>query len=106
MKADVLRGHLEALVLAVLDEQPRHGYAIIEALRARSGGQLDIPSGTVYPALRRLESAGYLTSGWSVIQGRRRRTYALSSTGRRALERQRQEWVAFSSVVNAVLRPT
>lgn len=105
MKADVLRGHLEALILAVVDEQPLHGYAIIEALRARSGGQLDVPSGTVYPALRRLESAGYLTSGWSASGGRRRRTYALSASGRRALVAQRQEWVAFSTVVNAVLNP-
>ena len=65
MKADALRGHLESLILAVVDDQPLHGYGIIEALRSRSGGQLDVPSGTVYPALRRLESAGYLTSGWS-----------------------------------------
>lgn len=105
MKADALRGHLDSLVLAVVDEKPLHGYAIIEELRARSGGQLDIPSGTVYPALRRLESAGYLTSGWSTSSGRRRRTYYLSAAGRRSLATQRQEWVAFSAVVNTVLGP-
>jgi DNA-binding PadR family transcriptional regulator len=105
MKADALRGHLDSLILAVVDEQPLHGYAIIEALRARSGGQLDIPSGTVYPALRRLESAGYLTSGWSAEGGRRRRTYALSASGHRALATQRQEWTAFSTVIDTVLRP-
>ena len=106
MKADALRGHLESLILAVVDDQPLHGYAIIEALRARSGGQLDLPSGTVYPALRRLEAAGYLTSGWSSGGGRKRRTYTLSSAGRRALATQRKEWAAFSAVVNSVLRPT
>ncbi|WP_111720454.1 PadR family transcriptional regulator [Homoserinimonas sp. OAct 916] len=106
MKADALRGHLDSLILAVVDEQPLHGYAIIEALRGRSGGQLDIPTGTVYPALRRLEAAGYLTSGWSTTAGRRRRTYALSSAGHRALATQRQEWVAFSKVVSAVLSPS
>jgi PadR family transcriptional regulator PadR len=106
MKADALRGHLDSLILAVVDEQPLHGYAIIEALRVRSGGRLDVPSGTVYPALRRLESAGYLTSGWSAEGGRKRRTYVLSASGRRALAAQRQEWVAFSAVVDAVLRPT
>lgn len=106
MKADALRGHLESLILAVVDDQPLHGYAIIEALRVRSGGQLDVPSGTIYPALRRLESAGYLTSGWFADGGRKRRTYVLSDSGRRALSAQRQEWVAFSTVVNAVLRPT
>ncbi|MEO7122056.1 MAG: helix-turn-helix transcriptional regulator [Lacisediminihabitans sp.] len=105
MKADVLRGHLDSLILAVVDEEPLHGYAIIEALRVRSGGQLDIPTGSVYPGLRRLEAAGYLTSGWSTTGGRRRRTYALSASGHRALAAQRQEWIAFSSVVSAVLRP-
>lgn len=105
MKADALRGHLDALILAVVDQQPLHGYAIIAALRARSGGQLDVPSGTVYPALRRLESAGYVTSGWSTSGGRRRRTYALSASGHRSLATQREEWVAFSAVVDAVLRP-
>lgn len=106
MKADVLRGHLDALILAVVDQQPLHGYAIIEALRVRSGGELAVPTGTVYPALRRLESAGFLSSGWSLVGGRRRRTYTLSTSGRRALAVQREEWVAFSTVVNMVLLPT
>ena len=58
MKAQALHGHLDALLLAVLEEGALHGYAIIEALRARSGGSLDLPTGTIYPALRRLERAG------------------------------------------------
>jgi hypothetical protein len=57
MKPDAVRGHLDGLILAVLEDGPRHGYAIIEALQARSGGRLDLPTGTVYPALRRLERA-------------------------------------------------
>src|SRR5262249_60026845 len=57
MKADALRGHLDALLLAVLDDEPRHGYAIIEALQERSGGALNLPTGTVYPPLRSLEPA-------------------------------------------------
>ena len=65
MKADALRGHLDALILAVVESEPLHGYAIIEALQVRSGGEIDLPTGTVYPALRRLESAGYLSSAWS-----------------------------------------
>jgi DNA-binding PadR family transcriptional regulator len=105
MKPDTLRGHLDSLILSVVDDQPLHGYAIIEALRARSGGALDVPSGTVYPALRRLEAAGYLTSGWSAIGARRRRTYALSAAGRRALVAERAEWLDFSAVISAVLRP-
>src|SRR5256885_1015170 len=58
MRAEQLKGHLDALLLAVLEREPLHGYAIIEALRARSAGAFDLPSGTVYPALRRLELAG------------------------------------------------
>src|SRR5256885_15956354 len=77
MKADALRGHLDALLLAVLDDEPRHGYAIIEALQERSGGVLALPTGTVYPALRRMERAGLVESAWSTGGGRDRRTYQL-----------------------------
>ena len=58
MVADRVKGHLDALLLAVLEPAPLHGYAVIEALQRRSGGSLDLPTGTVYPALRRLEEAG------------------------------------------------
>lgn len=106
MKADVLRGHLDALILAVVEGQPLHGYAIIEALQLRSGGEIDLPTGTVYPALRRLEASGYLTSSWSRVSGRKRRTYTLSRGGRRALDAQRQEWRRFAEVMDGLLRPT
>ncbi|GAB3898024.1 hypothetical protein GCM10027612_55380 [Microbispora bryophytorum subsp. camponoti] len=65
MNADALRGHMDALLLSVLEREPLHGYAIIEALRERSGGELDVPTGTVYPALRRLERAGLLAGEWA-----------------------------------------
>ena len=55
-----MKGHLDALLLAVLESGPLHGYAVIEALQQRSGGTLDLPTGTVYPALRRLEDAGWI----------------------------------------------
>lgn len=105
MKSDALRGHLDALILAVVERGPLHGYAIIEALAERSGGELDLPTGTVYPALRRLEAAGYLDSRWSEDTGRRRRTYTLSRAGRRQLREARAEWQVFSSVITGVLRP-
>jgi len=103
MKADALRGHLDAMILAVLEKEPLHGYAIIEALSLRSGGELDLPTGTVYPALRRLEAAGHLKSTWATASGRKRRTYTLSVGGRRALAKQRDEWQVFSAVVDGVL---
>jgi DNA-binding PadR family transcriptional regulator len=105
MRPDAVRGHLDGLILAVLEDGPRHGYAIIEALQARSGGRLDLPTGTVYPALRRLERSGLLSGTWSTVGGRERRTYTLTRAGKHALTGQRAEWSEFSAVVDAVLRP-
>jgi DNA-binding PadR family transcriptional regulator len=103
MKAQALHGHLDALLLAVLEEKPLHGYAIIEALQARSGGALNPPTGTIYPALRRLERAGYVESAWSTVNGRERRTYRLTPSGGRALAGERAEWSVFSSTVSRFL---
>lgn len=105
MRPDAVRGHLDGLILAVLEAGPRHGYAIIEALQARSGGALTLPTGTVYPALRRLERAALVTGTWSTVDGRERRTYTLTRAGQHALARQRAEWSEFSAIVDAVLRP-
>ncbi|MFC4587995.1 PadR family transcriptional regulator [Sphaerisporangium corydalis] len=103
MKLDTLRGHLDALVLAVLEPGPLHGYAIISTLRTRSGDTLDLPTGTIYPALRRLEHAEYVSSDWSIVGGRKRRTYELTAAGRRALASERDTWKAFSNIVAGVL---
>ncbi len=103
MKAQSLHGHLDALLLAVLEEGALHGYAIIEALRARSGGSLDLATGTIYPALRRLERAGHVESEWSTVNGRERRTYRLTGPGRRALAGERASWREFSSTVGRFL---
>ena len=103
MKADALRGHLDALLLAVLEQGSLHGYAIIEALKARSGGALDLPTGTIYPALRRLERAGYVDSSWSTVNGRERRTYELTGAGHRALTGERSSWREFSATVGRFL---
>jgi PadR family transcriptional regulator, regulatory protein PadR len=100
-----LRGHLDGMILAVLEGEPLHGYAVMEALQQRSGGQLDLPTGTLYPALRRLERAGYLQSEWSTVAGRRRRTYRLTGAGKRMLADERSEWRAFAALVDGVLRP-
>ncbi|MDG4822785.1 helix-turn-helix transcriptional regulator [Asanoa sp. WMMD1127] len=103
MKAQALHGHLDALLLSVLEGGPLHGYAVIEALKARSGGSLNLPTGTVYPALRRLERAGFVDSSWSTVNGRERRTYELTGSGRRALAGERASWTEFSSTVGRFL---
>ena len=102
---DRMRGHLDGLLLAVLLHGPRHGYAVIAALREQSGGELDLPEGTVYPALHRLERAGLLASNWEPGVTRRRRVYALTSLGHRALRAQRHEWSRFAAAVQNVLQP-
>jgi PadR family transcriptional regulator, regulatory protein PadR len=105
MKAQTLHGHLDALLLAVIDGGPLHGYAVIEALQARSAGAISPPTGTIYPALRRLERAGYVASEWSTVSGRARRTYRLTGAGKRALAGERAAWREFSSTVGRFLGP-
>ena len=106
MRAEELKGHLDALLLATLEGGPRHGYAVIEALRQSTDGRLDLPTGTIYPALRRLEQAGLIAGTWSVVSGRRRREYRLTPAGVRALSGRRAAWRDFSAIVTAALENT
>src|SRR3954467_9030984 len=103
MKADALRGQLDALVLATLRGGPAHGYAVIEELKRRSEGAFDLAEGTVYPVLHRLEVDGLPSRSWSTVAGRRRRVYRLTKRGEKALAAREEEWRAFSSAVEAVL---
>jgi PadR family transcriptional regulator PadR len=106
MRADLVRGHLDLLVLSVVASGASHGYAVVEELRRRSGGELDLPEGTVYPALYRLEGAGLLASEWRQAGRRRRRVYRLTRPGRRALEGRTREWSAFARAVSNVIGET
>ena len=101
MRAEVLKGHLDLLLLSVLANAPLHGYAVIEELRERGG--FELPEGTIYPALHRLERAGLLESSWSAASGRRRRVYSLTPRGRKDLAARREEWTRFSGAVQAVV---
>ncbi len=103
MTGEELKGHLDLLLLSALAEGPSHGYLLIERLRARSDNAFDLPEGTVYPALHRLERDGLLTSAWTAASGRRRRVYRLSRRGRSALTRREAEWRSFSRAVEAVI---
>ena len=103
MRAELLKGNLELLLLAVLSDGPLHGYAAIEELRSRSGGAFDLPEGTVYPALHRLERDGVVTSRWSSESGRRRRVYSLTRDGTRELAERRSTWAGFTNAVDAVI---
>lgn len=101
---DVVRGHLDLLLLSALEAGPAHGYALIERLREQSDGALDFPEGTIYPALHRLERGGTLKSAWSETAARRRRVYELTSRGRVELARQRDAWRDFARAVELVVR--
>jgi PadR family transcriptional regulator PadR len=103
MRPELLKGHLDTLLLAVLESGPQHGYAVIQALRAGSDGALDLPTGTVYPALHRLGRAGLIHSDWQTVAGRRRRAYQLTASGQAALHEQRETWDRFATAVTAVL---
>jgi DNA-binding PadR family transcriptional regulator len=104
MKRDATKGNLELLLLGVLDRAPGHGYAVICALREYSGGVFDLPEGSVYPALHRLEDLGLLASEWQPVGGRRRRVYRLTDHGAAALRRERSSWQTLTAAVEAVLR--
>ncbi len=103
MPGEDIKGHLDALLLAVVAEGPVHGYAALERLRARSGGRFDLPEGTVYPALHRLEADGLLRSQWTSAGGRRRREYELTDRGRAELASRSEDWRRFAVAVEQVL---
>jgi transcriptional regulator len=103
---DRLHGHLDLLVLQVLAYSPMHGWAIAQRLQAVSEDVLRIGQGTIYPALRRLESEGWVTAQWRVSDaGRRARYYSLTASGRKQLARERAGWTEFVTVVTRLLDP-
>jgi PadR family transcriptional regulator, regulatory protein PadR len=107
MEGEMLKGHLDMIVLAALAAGPAHGYAIIKQIRHKSGEAFDLPEGTVYPALHRLEQSGLLSGRWTTApSGRRRRVYALTKRGERALTRQSEHWQRFAKAIGGLLAGT
>src|SRR3954447_18580893 len=103
MRGQILKGHLDFLLLGALASGPAHGYAVAERLRVRSGGALNLPEGTLYPALHRLERSRLLNSTWAEVNGRRRRMYQVTAKGVRALTKQQTEWIAFRAAVDGIV---
>ena len=102
MDAQSLKGHLELLLLSIIADSPGHGYAIADALRAKSRSLIDLPEGTLYPALHRLEDAGLIAGRWSEVNGRRRRVYQLTSKGQRLRAQKHRDWDLFAQAVYAI----
>jgi len=105
MEGEILKGHLDMIVLAALSAGPAHGYAVIEEIKRRSGGAFDLPEGTIYPVLHRLEHAGLLAGRWvTADSGRRRRVYAMTRKGTRELGERRAVWEQFTEAVARLLK--
>jgi transcriptional regulator len=105
-KTDSLQGSLDLLVLKILSRRPRlHGYAIMTAIKEWSGDVLRAEEGSLYPALHRMEEAGWIRAEWILKEtGRRARIYDLTSAGKKQLAAEESRWQAVTSAVNRVLR--
>ena len=99
------QGQLDGLLLAILQQRPLHGYAIACELRARSGGELEVPEGTLYPVLHKLEKEGLVRSHWEQVGGRRRRVYAASPKSHGALRERVENWQRLSRAIDEVFSP-
>ena len=105
-KLDALQGSLDLLVLKILSRKPRlHGYGIMSAISERSGEVLRAEEGSLYPALHRMEEAGWIRAEWITKEtGRRARMYELTAAGKKQLAVEESRWQAVTSAVNRVLR--
>lgn len=101
-----LHGILDLLVLRTLRFGPLHGYAIVGAIRANSGNELNIEFGSLYPALKRLEMKGWIASKWEISEhNRRAKVYRLTAAGQKQLRQEASEWSNFVAAVARVLNP-
>jgi PadR family transcriptional regulator PadR len=105
-KTDSLQGSLDLLVLKILSRRPRlHGYAIMAAIASMSDDVLRAEEGSLYPALYRMEEAGWIRAEWiKKGTGRRARVYELTAAGKKQLGAEESRWQAISVAINRVLR--
>jgi len=105
-KTDALQGSLDLLVLTILSRRPKlHGYALMTAIKETSGEVLSAEEGSLYPALHRMEEAGWISAEWVVKEnGKRARIYQLTTAGKKQLAAEETRWITVSSAINRVLR--
>lgn len=104
-KSDLLQGTLDMLILQVVAAGPVHGYAIAQRLQQMSRDILQVQQGSLYPALHRLESRGWLNAEWNTTEtGRDAKFYGLTKAGRKQLEAERADWQRMSQAIALVLR--
>lgn len=105
-KQDTLQGSLDLLVLTILSRRPKlHGYALMTAIKESSGEVLTAEEGSLYPALHRMEEAGWIRAEWVVKEnGKRARIYQLTAAGKKQLVTEETRWKTVNSAINRVLR--
>jgi len=105
-RIQILQGTLDMLILQTLQWAPRHGYALSKAIRANSGEIIRVDTGSLYPALHRLERKGWIAAEWKASeQGPRLRVYRLTKAGRRQLIPQRSRWQRLTAAIAGILNP-
>ena len=103
--SDLVQGTLDLLLLKILALGPMHGWAIGQRLTQVSGQELQVSDGSLYPALHKLELAGWITAEWKTSElGRRAKYYSLTRAGRRRLTQETEEWQRLSSAIGRVLQ--
>jgi len=103
---DLLQGTLDMLILQTLQWGPQHGYAIAQTIRARSSEALKVETGSLYPALHRLQKQGWVKSEWSVSDANQRaKYYQLTPAGKKQLLQERDRWAQLVAAIGAVLNP-
>ena len=104
MSRELKRGTIELVLLTLLEERERYGYEIVAAIEARSGGQLEVRDGTLYPVLYRLEEGGFVEPRWETQErGVPRKYYRITDGGKRESRRLREEWREFAAGMDAIL---
>jgi PadR family transcriptional regulator len=104
IERELLKGHLPAIVLSVLEEEPMHGYGLCAKIRQRSGNALKLGEGTLYPLLYRLNEQGLLRAHWDKTQSSRpRKVYSLTSKGKRHLAAHKRQWVLLSGTMESIM---
>jgi transcriptional regulator len=105
--ADLLPGTLDMLILKAVSLKPLHGYGVLLRIRQISGDALDIPQGSLYPALYRLEHQGLIVAEWGQSDNNRKaKYYTLTATGRRRLREETAGWDRFAAAIAAALKTT
>ena len=103
--ADLLPGTLDMLILKAVSLKPLHGYGVLLRIRQISGNALEIPQGSLYPALYRLEHQGWIASEWGESDNKRRaKYYSLTAAGRRQLQSETEKWNRMASLIASILR--